>query len=128
MQRVEEVVAEAQGGAVTFTSHSVAHVLGLKMPTAIRMRLQRAGELVRFATLGPFGMISAMDGLNAVVPLPPGSSADLEGAVDDFLRSVGVGSAAASAQPAQPRLPFASVSLALPAQYGAGPGEAKRYG
>lgn len=125
---MEGVEAEAPGGPVTFTSHSVAHVLGLRMPTAIRMRLQRAGELVRFAALGPSGMIAAMEGVNAVVPLPPGSSADLAATVDEFLRSIGVfqGKTPVAAQPVQPRLPFASVSLGLPSQFGVGPSEARR--
>ena len=125
-QSVEEVGAAAPGDPVTFVSHSVAHVLGLKVPAAIKMRLARSGELVRFSTLEPSGMISAMDGVNAVVALPPGSSsADMEVEVDKFLSSLGVagGSPRAQQQPAAPRLPFASVALGLPAKFGVGPGE-----
>ncbi|PRW59674.1 hypothetical protein C2E21_1542 [Chlorella sorokiniana] len=135
IQSVEEVGAAAPGGPITFVSHSVAHVLGLKVPAAIKMRLARSGELVRFATLEPSGMISAMDGVNAVVALPPGSSsADLEVEVDKFLGSLGVAGAGGAAdggtpaaalarqQVAEPRPPFASVALGLPAKFGVGPG------
>lgn len=121
--------AASPGGPITFVSHSVAHVLGLKLPAAIRMRLDRSGQLVRFAALEPSGMISAMDGVNAVVALPPGSSsADLEAEVGKVLSTLGVAGAGSPAptpqQPAQPRLPFASVALGLPAKFGVGPGQA----
>lgn len=128
-QSVEEVGAASPGGPITFMSHSVAHVLGLKVCAAIKMVCTREGHLVRFAALEPSGMISAMDGVNAVVVLPPGSSsADLEAEVGKVLSSLGAAGAGGPAptpqQPAQPRLPFASVALGLPAKLGVGPGEA----
>lgn len=127
IQSVEEVGAASPGGPITFMSHSVAHVLGLKVCAAIKMVCTREGHLVRFAALEPSGMISAMDGVNAVVVLPPGSSsADLEAEVGKVLSSLGAAGAGGPAptpqQPAQPRLPFASVALGLPAKLGVGPG------
>ncbi|PSC69666.1 cyclase [Micractinium conductrix] len=122
-ERIEDL--KHSGGWTSFNMWNVVSVLGRTKSSRHSMRLQAdpsTGQ-VRFCQAEPTGMIKDMEGVNVVLPLPPGADpvAQLERATQELLHSLGVvqatpPAAAAPAAPAQAAAepPLASLSFSLP--------------
>ncbi|KAL4458631.1 hypothetical protein ABPG75_013496 [Micractinium tetrahymenae] len=121
VEELRHEAAPSEGGnlpALTFVMRSVVTVLGLTQKPAMLLRMEpdAARGQVRFCQLQPSGMVSGMEGVNAVLPLPAGAdlagadlAAQLAGATEAFLHAQGVPMQAAQA--AEPQ--FASLSRGL---------------